>query len=565
MLCSAQKRLDPASAPVQTGAAHIRGFKRLRDGLSEFARDTEGTVMMTFGLMAIAMFAMVGGAVDMGRWLNARDQTISAIDAAVLSAGRALQTGATPDQAKQVALNYYNENTKSRLSLEDDTVQFIVSADRTTVTATGSAHIRTPFMALANVPSLPLFTGPEAPEASITQRSDTGTNREISLMLDVSGSMCSPCTKRDDMKAAAADLVSILLPDTQGLFWTKVAVVPFSGDVRPTASMLSQVVPPITNVAWPKYRSFASGGGGGNGNNGGNNGNGNSGNGNNGNGNSGNGNNGNGNSGNGNSGNGNGGGGNSGNGNGGGGNGGGGNSGGGSTSTYNYYRTACVGERQGPNKHTDEAASPTSNFVTQTYVEKSSITLTYYNANTASAASSLCSTPVSGTVLPLTSDKQDLLNMIGGLTTGGGTAGHVGTAWAYYMLSPEWSSIVPDGSEAVAYGTPKVKKIAILMTDGEYNYTYDNKGIAVGNNNAGPSANGNSSSAQAIATCNQMKQDGIEVYTVGFDLGGNQTAINTLKVCASSNDKAYVAENGAALRLVFRDIAIKLTDLHLSK
>ena len=536
MLRSAQKWLDPASAPGERGAARISGFKRLGTRLCEFARDSEGTVMMTFGLMAIAMFAMVGGAVDMGRWLNARDQTMSAIDAAVLSAGRALQTGATPDQAKQIARNYYVQNTKSRLSLEDDTVNFIVSADKTTVTAAGSAHIRTPFMALAKVESLPLFTGPEAPEASIAQRSNTGTNREVSLMLDVSGSMCSPCTKRDDMKAAAADLISILMPDAQSEFWTKIAVVPFSGDVRPPASILSQVVPPITNVAWPKYRSFATGGGGGNNNNG--------------NGNSGSGNSGNGNSGNGNS---------------GGGNSGGGNSGGGNSTTYNYYRTACVGERQGPNKHTDEAASPTSNFLTQTYVEKSNITLAQYNANTASAASSLCSTPVSGTVLPLTSDKDTLLSMVGNLTTGGGTAGHVGTAWAYYMLSPEWSAIVPDGSEAVAYGTPKVKKIAILMTDGEYNYTYDNKGIAVGNNNAGPSANGNSSSGQSIAICNQMKQDGIEVYTVGFDLGGNQNAINTLKNCASDKDKAYLAENGAALKIVFRDIAIKLTDLHLSK
>jgi Flp pilus assembly protein TadG len=547
MSCSAQKRLVPASAPTETGAAHIFGFKRVRARLSEFAGDTEGTVMMTFGLMAIAMFAMVGGAVDLGRWLNARDQTMSAIDAAVLSAGRALQTGATPDQAKQIAMNYYVQNTKSRLSLDDDTVSFTVSADKTTVTAAGSAHIRTPFMALANVESLPLFTGPEAPEASIAQRSHSGLNREVSLMLDVSGSMCSPCTKRDDMKAAAADLISILLPETQGEFWTKIAVVPFSGDVRPPASILSQVVPPITNVSWPKYRSFATGGGGANNNNG----NGNSGNGNSGSGNSGSGNSGNGNSGSGNSGN--------------------GNSGGGNNDddddapTFNYYRSACVGERQGQNKHTDEAASPTSNFLTPTYVEKSSVTLAYYNANMASVASSLCSTPVSGTVLPLTSDKTTLLNMVGGLTTGGGTAGHVGTAWAYYMISPEWSAIVPDGSEAVAYGTPKVKKIAILMTDGEYNYTYDNKGIRVGNNNAGPSANGNSSSGQSIAICNQMKQDGIEVYTVGFDLGGNQNAINTLKNCASDKDKAYIAENGAALKSVFRDIAIKLTDLHLSK
>ena len=539
MSSSAQERLVAASSSIEGDAARLRGLRHLRARLTDFARDTEGAVMMTFSLMAIAMFAMVGGAVDLGRWLNARDQTISAIDAAVLAAGRALQTGATTDQAKQLALTYYNENTKSRLSLMEDTVTFNVSADKTTVTATGSATIRTPFMGLANVESLPLFTGPEAPEASVLQRSHSGSNREISLMLDVSGSMCLPCTKRDDMKAAAADLVSILLPENQGEFWTKIAVVPFSGDVRPTTEMLPQIVPPITNAAWPKYRSFTQGGGGGNNN--GNNGNGN-------------GNNGNGNNGNGN-----------------------GNNGGGNDDddddddddeeeeeeepTFNYYRTACVGERQGSNKHTDATASPTSDFVTQTYVYSSVLPASY----NAAKASSLCTIPESGTVMPLTSDKADLQAMISGLTTGGGTAGHVGTAWAYYMLSPEWASIVPDGSEAVAYGTENVKKIAILMTDGEYNYTYDNNGIRVGDNNAGPSANGNSSSAQAIATCNQMKQDGIEVYTVGFDLGGNQNAINTLKICASSNDKAYIAENGAALKLVFRDIAIKLTDLHLSK
>ncbi len=506
MSCSAQKRFYPASFPNFGDAAHFSGLQRLRLQLAGFARETEGSVMVTFGLLTIAMFAMIGGAVDFGRWLHARDQTMSAIDAAVLAAGRALQTGATAEQAKQVARNYYIENTSSRFKVEDDTVSFIVSSDNTTVTASGAARIRTPFMGLANVEYLPLFTAPEAPEASIAQRSGTGTNREISLMLDVSGSMCQPCSKRDDMKAAAADLISILIPETAGEFWTKIAVVPFSGDVRPTSEMLPKVVPPITNVAWPKYRTFTFGGGNGN-------------------------------------------------------NGQGGNNGGGNTATYNYYRTACVGERQGSSKHTDTAASPTSDFMSPAYFYSPVSPASY----TATVASNLCATPVSGTVLPLTSDKSELLAMIGGLTTGGGTAGHVGTAWAYYMLSPNWASIVPDGHEAVAYGTSNVKKIAILMTDGEYNYTYDSKGIRVGDGNAGTSANGNSSAAQAVAICNQMKQDGIDVYTVGFDLGGNQTAMNTLKTCASSNDKAYLAENGATLKSVFRDIAIKLTDLHLAK
>ena len=319
---------------------------------------------------------------------------------------------------------------------------------------------------------------------------------EIAVMLDVSGSMTTKTsngkTRMDDLKDASKDFVNIIFSIRNHT--ARLAVIPFSADVRPTSEMLPQVVPPITNTAWPKYRSFTKRGDHND------------------------------------------------------------NDQEEEEATFNYYRTACVGERQGSNKHTDAAASPTSEFVTQTYVYSSVLPASY----NAAKASSLCSTPVSGTVLPLTSDKATLLSMIGGLTTGGGAAGHVGTAWAYYMLSPEWALIVPDGSEPVAYGTSNVKKIAILMSDGEYNFSYDNDGISANDGNASPSANGYSSSVQAIATCNQMKQDGIEVYTVGFDLGDNSNAIETLNDCATDLSKSYIAETGKQLKQAFRDIALKV-------
>jgi len=113
------------------------------------------------------------------------------------------------------------------------------------------------------------------------------------------------------------------------------------------------------------------------------------------------------------------------------------------------------------------------------------------------------------------------------------------------------------------YHTPKTQKIAILMTDGEYNSTYSNWGIPSGDG-AG-NGNGSSSIGQAISICNQMKQQDIDVYTIGFDLGGNSTAINTLKNCSSDNSKFYTAENGEQLKAVFRDIALKVSTLYLSK
>ncbi len=169
------------------------------------------------------------------------------------------------------------------------------------------------------------------------------------------------------------------------------------------------------------------------------------------------------------------------------------------------------------------------------------------------------------TVVPMTNDKQMLKDKIDDLDLGGGTAGHIGTAWAYYMLSPNWAPVVGVNSAAALYNAPKTDKIAILMTDGEYNYTYDNQGIPTSSKGSGGNANGNSSAGQAIAICNQMKNDGIDVYTVGFALDDNQTAINTLKNCASDTSKAFLADDGEQLKAAFRAIALKISTLYLTK
>jgi hypothetical protein len=60
-----------------------------------------------------------------------------------------------------------------------------------------------------------------------------------------------------------------------------------------------------------------------------------------------------------------------------------------------------------------------------------------------------------------------------------------------------------------------------------------------------------------------MKAAGITVYSVGFDLGGNETAIDTLRDCASSPEDFYNATTGDELRQAFRDIALKISTLRL--
>lgn len=168
----------------------------------------------------------------------------------------------------------------------------------------------------------------------------------------------------------------------------------------------------------------------------------------------------------------------------------------------------------------------------------------------------------SSEIVPLTTDKAKLKSAVNGLLASGSTAGHLGTAWSWYMLSPKWASLWSNDSRPASYDDTSVKKIAILFTDGEYNTEYDAHGLSTSVNGSGPAVNG-SSNSQARSLCGKMKEDGIEIYTVGFALNQN-SAIETLRQCASDPGKAYLAADGDGLKTAFRDIAIRLSPLHLT-
>lgn len=155
----------------------------------------------------------------------------------------------------------------------------------------------------------------------------------------------------------------------------------------------------------------------------------------------------------------------------------------------------------------------------------------------------------SASVRPLTESKSTLKSQIAALRADGMTAGHIGTAWGWYLLSPLWSSIWSADSRPAAYDADKTLKAVLLMTDGEFNTQY-----VAGNG---------SSAAQAKALCKNMKDAGVEVYTVGFMAGSAAEAM--LRECASSPAHYFTASNGAALSAAFRAVGRSLTDLHLTQ
>ncbi|MBU3919259.1 TadE/TadG family type IV pilus assembly protein [Hyphomonas sp.] len=211
--------------------------------------------------------------------------------------------------------------------------------------------------------------------------------------------------------------------------------------------------------------------------------------------------------------------------------------------------STCVTERTGTNAFTDVA--PSTDFVGRGYL----------------SSSNGCP---DNTIIPLTSDKALLTNEITQLSVGGSTAGHMGAAWGWYMLSPTFGSIFPPDSRPAAYGRPKLHKFAVLMTDGDFNSSFCQGVLSrISTSGSGStqdkincdSENGNSFT-QAQQYCTGMKNSGIIVYTVGFEV--SSTALrNSLTSCATSADYAFFPSGSSELIAVFQQIGRAISEVRL--
>ncbi len=155
----------------------------------------------------------------------------------------------------------------------------------------------------------------------------------------------------------------------------------------------------------------------------------------------------------------------------------------------------------------------------------------------------------SSAIQPITSDRATLLANVDALQASGNTAGHLGAAWAWYLVSPNWADIWPAASKPAAYGEKGTYKAVVLMTDGMFNTAYE-------------STNG-TSDQQARQLCSNMKAAGVTVFTIGFQAPA--TVVPTLRDCASSAEYFHDASDASALTGAFRRIADELSQLRLSR
>ena len=168
-------------------------------------------------------------------------------------------------------------------------------------------------------------------------------------------------------------------------------------------------------------------------------------------------------------------------------------------------------------------------------------------------------------IVPLTADAGDLLDAIDDFEAEGGTAGHIGIQWSWYMLSRSWRNVLPAASAPAPSDPTKVAKYAVLMTDGEFNLSYfDIDKADQAYNNAGKYETRDA----ATRLCRRMRDAGIEVFTIGFKLE-DKRAKETMSACASPDNGRvrhhFETSSGAELDAAFQEIAANIERLALTK
>ncbi|MEL7025796.1 MAG: pilus assembly protein TadG-related protein [Pseudomonadota bacterium] len=210
----------------------VQGQNDLRTttAISRFARDDEGSFVI-FALFIFIIMIMIGGfAIDLMRYENLRTKMQNTVDRAVLAASdldladKATAEAVVDDYLTKAGMGnlpYYVDVSESKIG--EDVVGRTVYID-------SQVDMNTYFMHMIGTPTLAVPVATKASE---------GINDvEISLVLDISGSM-GWGTKLEDMQDAAEDFIDeVMLNTEEGR--VSMSLVPYSTQVNAGATLAAQ-------------------------------------------------------------------------------------------------------------------------------------------------------------------------------------------------------------------------------------------------------------------------------------------------------------------------------------
>ncbi len=475
------------------------------NSLKRFAKVERGNVSIMAGLSIIPLLITGGAAIDYERGVNAGTILQASLDSAALYAVALPDvTNAALTAKSQIYMQQnYKYNGDATLS------SFAITNNGPSVTATAKATLKNNFMSIVGFPTTVL-----SGTATVLK---SGINLEVSMVLDNTNSMnkVNPQTGNTaiaDLKTAAAKFVNMVMPTTQGLFYTKIAAIPYGNAVNLKTNhldpadlakqarglYLAGTGSAVQGFDHNQFTPFTGG-----------------------------------------------------------------------QKVSLPVSPTCVTERQGVNSYNDSAIG--------VVVGATPVGFQY-----GPSGNDCLVTPLQ----PLTTTATALTGVINSMSAGGSTAGQVGIAWGWYSLSPN-VGIWPIANAAAPYtvvtnsplynpATPynlRTRKIMILMTDGEYNSAYCQGVISGPSSLIGSGSQGDQigcasplgdSYAQANAMCTAIKQTGIELFVITFQLDKNfPQRVALTQNCAM--DAAHVIDaDTTSLDAAFAKIANSIVAMRIT-
>lgn len=191
--------------------------------------DQRGNVAVIVAFMLLPMVLIAGGAIDIARYEAYRSQLQDGVDRAVLASAALSQSKTVEETAGEYlkSIPYIGD--------VDLSYDYKLAFNARQVTITAHYDMETGFLPLIGVKSMPVEVKASAEEKR--------RNLEISMMLDMSGSMrwSTPAgapSRISLLRPAAKSFIDLMLTNETKLT-TSISIVPYAGSVNPGATIFN--------------------------------------------------------------------------------------------------------------------------------------------------------------------------------------------------------------------------------------------------------------------------------------------------------------------------------------
>lgn len=158
-------------------------------------------------------------------------------------------------------------------------------------------------------------------------------------------------------------------------------------------------------------------------------------------------------------------------------------------------------------------------------------------------------------ILPLSTSPSEQKDVIDTMVASGHTYGNYGMAWGYRVISPDLPF-----NEGVDFNNQYWRKAIVMMTDGQNTmHPYYSAYGRTSEHGLGPGDLNN----RFIDVCDNLKEDGVIIYTVTFYSNVPESTKDFYRECATSEDYFHDAPNQEDLVDVFETISRELSNLHI--